>query len=94
MRMHTFEWILVWSALLGVLSLFLGALHDHSLALKEAQQKMGEKWVDLECSARAAGAITHYVLISSAHCWSYPYAFFPPASVLETVLGGDANHCG
>lgn len=90
--MHSFEFILVFSILLGTLALFSHAIHAHHSSMMHAQQALDEKWFALHCSSLADAAAHHYTLTPSRACLHYPYALSPPSSPFWLVLGGDANH--
>lgn len=94
LSVHTFEFILIFSALLGVLALVVPLIDVHRVELENAQLKMSEKWAGLRCSSLADAAVNHYILIPSSNCLDYSFALNPPQSPFLIVLGGDANHYG
>ncbi len=92
--MQTLEFILIFSALLGVLAFFATVIDDHRLASENAQKVLLEKWSALRCSSLADAAVNHFVLASSRDCLDYAYALNQPHSSFLLVLGGDSNHYG
>lgn len=92
--MSTFEFILVFSALLGVLALIAPLLHEHRLEWEQAQAILLQKNTILRCSSLADYSSAHYVLSPSSACVDYSFSINPPLSPFLLVLGGDTNHYG
>jgi len=90
--MHSFEFILIFSILLGTLVLFSETIHSHHSAEQQARQKMSEKWFALHCSSLSDSAVHHYALTPSHSCLDYAYALSPPPNPFWHLLGADANH--
>ncbi len=92
--MQTLEFILIFSALLSVLTLLAGVMDEHREQLENARDELSEKGFVLRCSARADAAVNHYAPAPSHACLNYAYALNSPHSPFALVLGGDANHYG
>lgn len=90
--MHSFEFILIFSILLGTLALFSQTIHAHHSSALLAQQTLDEKWFALRCSSLSDAAVHHYALTPSRACLDYSYALSPPSSPFWHLLGVDANH--
>ena len=92
--MNTFEFVLVFTSLLGVLALFIPLIQEHEQSLVFAREKLEKSWFALSCSVWADDASIHYVVVSAKSCTDYAFALHPPSSPFLTVLGRDANHYG
>lgn len=92
--MHSFEFILIFSALVTILALVVPLLENHRVTLDNVQQKAFQEWSSLHCSSRADFSSSHFLLLPAHDCLDYSFALNPVYSPFLLVLGVDSNHYG
>ncbi len=90
--MQTFEWMLVYSALLTCLLILSTPIQEHIQQIQKSILTWTEKQHGLDCSIRHEKALTHYARITAQDCFFYPYAIHSPTGPFELYVGMDANH--
>ena len=92
--MNSFEFILIFSCLLGVLALFVPLIHDHEQNISLARETFEKNGFILGCSSLLDAASTHYLVVDPHSCTDYSFSLHSPSHSFLSVLGRDANHYG
>lgn len=90
--MQTLEYLLVLTALLGILGVIVHPIHELDDKLAKTAQNVETHFSELECSARAENAHAYFLVSDANGCLNYPYTIHPAPDAFALTLQGSGHY--
>lgn len=90
--MQTLEYLLVLTALLGILGAIVHPIHELDEKLAKTRQNVHTRFNELECSARAENAFAYFLVSDANGCLNYPYVIHPEPDAFALTLQGGKHY--